>query len=438
VTPILGGGSIPGESDPEGLRGPSLRGHLRFWWRATAGARSASPADLLQRETALFGGLVPDAVRSAVEVRVQRGPGEPSFPVAGSGPSDLDDLKYAIWPALQGPAEARPSWRLPGEVFEVRVRAPADRIEELRVALRAWILFGGIGGRTRRGLGAITVDGDTDARAAWLPTALTRAALAAAFGGGDPLQAIPARTATEMPVLAGAGLLTAAQPAAGSDPARSAWGTSIGWLQRFRQGEGASSRDPRAARERGADSERPGRSNWPEPDKIRLHFKTHPPEHAPRHNRIPVWPRAALGLPIQVRFQGRKRRQQQANGGFFQPAEPGPSELVWADAVDGSLHDRLASPLILKPIGLADGRFVAAALWLERAYPEHGRVGLRAGPSILAPAAFDDLVAPGDVPPLAMLADPRVGACPPGRRMRRAFFLSVARDGGAQITEVAP
>lgn len=75
-------------------------------------------------------------------------------------------------------------------------------------------------------------------------------------------------------------------------------------------------------------------------------------------------------------------------------------------------HDRLASPLIVKALPLANGEFVPIALWLNRAYPQNGEVVLRGVCNSAAP--FDRLVAAGDQPRFSALA---------GRQsLREAFF----------------
>jgi CRISPR-associated protein Cmr1 len=57
ITPMFGGGYKAREVDPlQPIRPAAIRGHLRFWWRATAGARYASVADLHKAETELWGG----------------------------------------------------------------------------------------------------------------------------------------------------------------------------------------------------------------------------------------------------------------------------------------------------------------------------------------------------------------------------------------------
>lgn len=56
VTPMFGGGVEAGKPDPVTLiRRSAIRGHLRFWWRATCGADSTSARDLKQRKTEIFG-----------------------------------------------------------------------------------------------------------------------------------------------------------------------------------------------------------------------------------------------------------------------------------------------------------------------------------------------------------------------------------------------
>ncbi|GIQ67002.1 hypothetical protein PACILC2_55700 [Paenibacillus cisolokensis] len=56
VTPMIGGSSTPGKvNEKEPVRSASIRGHLRFWWRATRGAAFAEVSDLRRREAEIFG-----------------------------------------------------------------------------------------------------------------------------------------------------------------------------------------------------------------------------------------------------------------------------------------------------------------------------------------------------------------------------------------------
>lgn len=418
VTPILGGGTQPRTVDEvDVIRAPAVRGHLRFWWRALNGHKFERPEDLFQAESSLWGHAAEEGGgRSAVAVRVRD---------VTPAEIDRDDIRlydskderktpgaYALWPARsERRGEVKPAQRYkPGTKFRMQIVAPKEQEAEVRDAVRAWLLFGGYGSRTRRGLGSFRVvenGGD------WLPASATREAFTELFG--RDIFAAPRRGATDVPWLAGASLHV-------GQPMRypiQAWTTALGWLQEFRQG--TSGGEGQRAREPGTNKPQPNRpsvSNWPEADKVRhLAKKTH--SHPPRHNEKPVWPRAAFGLPIIGRFQkmGRQGKTYDEPDGF---------ELGWrrpkgGDGDEFEQHDRLASPLIVKALPLAGGTFVPCALWLNRAYPEGGQVGLlHAAPDgrkVVDPdsvAPFDRLVAPGDMPRFGILA---------GKDSLRAAFL---------------
>src|SRR5690606_15644684 len=81
VTPILGGSHQTRAIDHvDVIRAPSVRGHLRFWWRALYAAQYANADALYKRESALWGrAATDDGGRSAVEIRVsvEGTPGSP-------------------------------------------------------------------------------------------------------------------------------------------------------------------------------------------------------------------------------------------------------------------------------------------------------------------------------------------------------------------------
>lgn len=431
VTPVLGGGVVPRALDEvDVLRVPTIRGHLRFWWRALH-ACGLPPAELFQREARWWGRAADDTGgRSVVEVWITD---------LLRGQSDTSDVDYrtagayALWPARAtrsiDPLQTAPR-RRPGTRFTLHLRCPAALETEVRATLRAWILFGGYGGRTRRGLGSLTVSEPAELRR-WLPIAPTREAITACFDE-DVLAPLPAGAAHDTPLLQGAGLHVESR---GLD-AEQAWTTALGWLQEFRQGQSPTGQmgmhSPRHARDRG-DGRRPGRSNWPEPDKVRQLSGRGPWAHMPHHNERPVWPRAALGLPIISQWQ-RNTRQ----GSRYGNREPEPYELRWEDhdptvPRDERDRDRLASPLIVKAMPLADGRFVPCALWLFRGYPKSGKVTLhpRDPRAERSKADFDELVASGDkalFEPLAVGQNSR-----PGVRLRTAFFYWLEKTFHTQV-----
>src|SRR5437016_3395541 len=73
ITALFGGGIVAGENDPVTLiRVPAIRGHLRFWWRATRGARFQKTAELAETEGKIWGTTKePSRVELAVIVTKQ-------------------------------------------------------------------------------------------------------------------------------------------------------------------------------------------------------------------------------------------------------------------------------------------------------------------------------------------------------------------------------
>ena len=258
---------------------------------------------------------------------------------------------------------------------------PRDVENELRDTVRAWILFGGYGSRTRRGVGSLTV---IDDRQAWLPQEATLKGFTDLFGGN--LFAHADDPAKNMPRLAGASLLVGSPVSDAHD----AWRMAVRWLADFRQG--TQGERGNRAREPGPEG-RPSISNWPEADKIR-HLTGKIPAHPLGYNKIPAWPRATFGLPIKMRFQTEGRDHTNLD-------EPGSFSLLWRDGQDE--HRRLASPLIVKALPLANGAFVPSALWLDRATPQ-GEVFLEGVAESGAP--FDRILDKDDVPRFSPLQKP--------------------------------
>src|SRR6266545_7207593 len=57
ITPLFGGGVEPGLADPvTTIRATEIRGHLRFWWRATRGGQFNGTLEKMKEvEDAIFG-----------------------------------------------------------------------------------------------------------------------------------------------------------------------------------------------------------------------------------------------------------------------------------------------------------------------------------------------------------------------------------------------
>jgi CRISPR-associated protein Cmr1 len=176
LTPMFCAGADP--SRPE-LRAPSFKGVLRFWWRALAWARLGGDLEKIhEEEDRIFGG--PAAGCSQVAVQIAFGQaGRPSelgkggiLKVGGNtGPVVGDGARYLGYGLMEAFASAKKNTER-GQLlracclapfnFTVRLRCRSlsdVEVVEVSRALQAAGLFGGLGARTRRGYGSITLQG---------------------------------------------------------------------------------------------------------------------------------------------------------------------------------------------------------------------------------------------------------------------------------------
>src|SRR5271157_4678306 len=172
VTPICGGGVTPGELDPmTRVRPSSIRGHLRFWWRATRGTLYATIEELHTQESRIWGSTdTPSkvAVRVVVTAEGEREPlNEFDLDRAGKLKRDKkgkpktrlnpDFPGYVTFPFKEDLQEGEDPTKFcaTGVQFKLFLRFLSDLEVDIEAALWAWINFGGIGARTRRGCGAL-------------------------------------------------------------------------------------------------------------------------------------------------------------------------------------------------------------------------------------------------------------------------------------------
>lgn len=329
VTPLFGGGAEPGVVDRElPVRGSTVRGHLRFWWRACIGARFSSAEELFTAEALIWGsasgaggaGPAPSAIDLSVDV-TKRGTLAPCVQNA-RWPS------YVVFP-FQEQRGAPPRDALQGLVFSLhftRARHVAAHQErELRraveVALWAWVTFGGLGARTRRGCGALYCAeyAPSGNPAAWLKQAAD-------------LHVARAERRLPIPVLSGARALVAGQ----IEAPVAAWSRVAGWLQGFRQQKMDAAAGAR------------GRSAWPDAHGARQMLengrRTGGGTLGP--STPPYFPRADLGLPLIFQRLG---------------GTSGDATLE----LHGEGASRLASPVIVKPLALAPDRALPLAVVLN-------------------------------------------------------------------------
>lgn len=352
ITPMFGGGVEPRVNDPIfPIRTTAIRGQLRFWWRATRGRHFTNRNDLWLREEEIFGGT---RFQSPLRVQVSVDPNTaPQYAAASevdrSGPDGYalfplqkDDsllrkgLKFQVslnWLTVtklnqqrnavnrQLAKENQP--QLPNEV--------ADIADDLEIAAWAWGNFGGLGGRTRRGCGSI-----------WCkelaPKSVTE--IGEWFRSATQRFRIPTSSAPLWPCL-GQHLLYHEQARGPVD----AWLQVMDTFKNFRQGVGIG-RNP------GRSGKRQGQSRFPEAETIRETIRhrdmrggTHPPlGDVPKD----AFPRAEFGLPIVFQFQKNEVPQ-----------------TVLYPRVGKEPMERMASPIILKALCLADGTAVPAMIPLD-------------------------------------------------------------------------
>lgn len=410
VTPMIGGGVVAREPDErQPVRVTAIRGALRWWWRA--GQKDGNVKTLREAEKTLFGGVgakgeEAGAQSSAVRIYVQK---VDKLRLAPAGVHELKDgrlrtlptwrmdrrLEYALFP-LQRSEKERRAWQsgagvgpmpTPPVVEELQFtliievlrpitrptkdsrhatgseQSPPNREEKLNNALldllhaiHRWLWFGGVGGRTRRGFGAL---------------ALVRPVTWTHKGQSFKLHerpSLPDGAAPSLPPgcpsLQGARLLLGPPEAS----AERAHATAVGLLKQFRQGEGF-------ARDEGRAPGRPGRSRWPEPDLMKEVSGHGTFEHAQRgHSEDPATrktgralfaPRAGFGMPLIVQFKD--DADARANGQIV----PEPDETKETGT---KKTDRWASPLILRPVPDGQHWRPAALILAGGAKPTRARV----------------------------------------------------------------
>ncbi|RKN33829.1 type III-B CRISPR module RAMP protein Cmr1 [Micromonospora musae] len=223
TTPLFNGGHQPAPSESTeggnsrsarnldadaGIRVSSLRGAMRYWLRAIAGAEVGNQIHVLAAlESRVFGSTTR---ASSVAMRVPKPP-----PVSRNSQPDWCKRDDARWIGyLAGQGLSKPAGRgcqltrpfvAPGTTFDLQLRLPRDDDTAALVMAALWSLcrYGGLGARTRRGFGGlrvIAVEGH-------LPTPWTTERLcAAAVVSGDGLdsdeQGRPPEIAACAPALA--------------------------------------------------------------------------------------------------------------------------------------------------------------------------------------------------------------------------------------------
>ncbi len=347
ITPMFGGSAKTREINAQNpIRPASIRGHLRFWWRATAGAAFSSSQELFEAEKAIWGsgekyGLVSLRVQT-LDNGVEIEPSEivPDRGTAQSGPMERFFLHPFNENRTERLAEAvgRKEIKFQCSLTFQKPTTPAQQLE-VKTAIRAWLAFGGIGARTRRGCGALEV---TQERSEWLPENLEQ--LKTWFSG------VPDR-AIERTSLFG-GHLQFGEICTGrrdQPPAFAAWRELGQFWTRFRKGH-FTEKHPTFSAMSGA--------SWH--------------DHRELQSLAPTAQEIELSKP----FYGLPLIYQK-----FRDAFSGEIEAVHPHG------RRMASPIILKPIGFANGNVRPLVLVLRAPSPK--RIKIKRQEVDLKPPHFD-------------------------------------------------
>ncbi|HID52838.1 MAG TPA: type III-B CRISPR module RAMP protein Cmr1 [Anaerolineae bacterium] len=352
ITPLFGGGVEPGVVDEiTPVRGTAVRGHLRFWWRATRGGHfHGDLAQMKAKEDEIWGSSSTESkffLAIAYPDRASRKgkPFQDTHKRDGRSVSIGDPASrtgYVAFSLRQTANDAVENEVIENIAFTMTVTFVATYRQDVEAALWAWETFGGIGARTRRGFGALECflveeDGqESDPR--YTITNLKeklQSDWATHLAGGNEFPEHVPHLGAEIDKH------IAITHAGGSGDGVNVWIGLIEKLQAFRH-----KRPQNRVTEGNRTFIRPGRNRWPEPDVIRDKVEPRKRKYPDAIYTPPIdkAPRAAFGLPIIFELR---------NEGIT-------ATLKGAD----KNHDRFASPLILRPLACQNNQYAGIALTL--------------------------------------------------------------------------
>lgn len=339
LTPMFGGGAKSWQPDQYNrIRTQSIKGQLRFWWRTMQYCNDR--ATLKQQEDALWGST---AQASTVHLAVSlSGEWDTKF-------LSLDDVSnkhgdfppYVIFP-LQGNQQEAPFTVVTGQKFTLTIHCRNEDREAVEATIKLWVLFGGIGARTRRGCGSIYC---LKIMAEFSSAEEIRQFIQEFQCTGENAKAFSSALYPQLQ-----NCRFAWDTVQGKGDATAAWKKFLDAYRDFRQGDG-SAREPSNP----PGKKYPGPTRWPEADAIRVITGKKPGIHTSGipHPAGKWFPRAAFGLPILTEFK--KDRQEPTGKLTLSPA--------------GKDQSRWPSPVILKIIKLANGDLLKCCLILNHQIP---------------------------------------------------------------------
>lgn len=326
ISPMIGGDSnswILDEKNP--IRGQSVKGQLRFWWRTMQ--KTTDQATLLNEENQLWGGEItgkdnknPSRIKSPVCISITH-----DIATAEIKKTNLENSTtlpaYITFPiSLVKNIVPIVVEKL---TFSLKISYPIEKEEETIDTLKLWMLFGGIGARTRRGTGSIYSQelmedfSSVEDIATFLKTT-----------GTDDT------TALDYPRIAGSRFFTNT-PSEKVTDSFADWHDHLEKYKNYRQNR----------------VKPMGKSRWPEPEAIRERYVKN---YTSSHPAGDFFPRANFGLPMKMEFHKCENGLQ--------------SRTFTVDT--GNKNERFPSPVIIKILKFADGRVCRCALVLNQKFPD--------------------------------------------------------------------
>lgn len=430
ITPMVGGGASVGAIDLDfPIRSTAIRGHLRHWWRLIRGHSLGD--GMRQREEEIFGST---EFPSPVTVSIKP-PNQPMKfkPAKDSSFKRFGPQAYALFASIENNHfVAKEGARFcltvqstsDGDLCRRRTAQNEQRKKakkgalpesissiatEVYEAVVAWVAFGGIGGRTRRGCGAIRCQGMVES-----------------------IPQVPAR------IFVGSAQKTAI----------AAWEESLIAYRDFRQTPRGKIHQKMIQTGNGKKIiSVPGRSHWPEADSIRkiTGCSLKPPkgtlssgvpvdEDTHDHstpvvpsNLLPAFPKAVLGLPINFHFaDGPKKGNAAAN---LDPKDVQLYPLL--TTANGRIEkaERMASPIITRPIW-RESEWHPAVVILKQELPEGFQIRLEGRHAALSGNLSYDL-------PLTSVINNPLGALAPMRGKASAIDALIKFLGSRNFVEVS-
>ena len=317
ITPLFGGSAEPNLVDEKGpIRGSTIRGQLRFWWRAMRGGQFEGRLSAMKEGEGVIWGTASNM--SPIHVSITRWHRGTPFKKTHEEP-----YNYVTFPLREEGGLVQSDI-----TFTLRLTFPEQYQQDVAAAVWAWETFGGIGARTRRGFGAFQCVRVNDEPVQLISPNQVRAHLQ------EQLERYT-KGSTAWPL--NAPHLSAKvhfRVTSSRNEALAVWRDLISALKGFRQYKPTG--DPYGA------------NLWPEANAIRQLLSDTEP------TGVHKFPRAALGLPIN--FEMRHKRDRYLD------------KVVLKGKEGKEVRERYASPILLRPFACAGG-YVGLAVLLDGSKP---------------------------------------------------------------------